>query len=108
MQTIDRRELQQKMRENPRLPVVEVLQPPEFEKYHLPNAINVPLGKDFDDRIQRAVPDKSTPVVVYCADLECDASPTAAKKMERLGYERVFDYADGKADWKENVSASAS
>ncbi len=105
MKTIDRRDLQEKMRENPRMPIVEVLPPEDYEEYHLPNAINVPLGDDFADRIRRAVPDKEAPVVVYCADASCDASPKAAEKMEELGYEHVLDYEDGKADWRENVSA---
>jgi rhodanese-related sulfurtransferase len=41
---------------------------------------------------------------VYCSDENCSASPTAAKKLERLGYRRVRDYEKGKADWMQSGS----
>lgn len=71
-----------------------------FAKFHLPGAINVPLGDDFEERIQKAVPHRDREVVVYCYDDDCDASPKAAKKMEKLGYTKVLDYEGGKMDWK--------
>lgn len=81
--------------------VIEVLGEEYFEKFHLPGAKNVPLGETFDERIQETVPDKSQPVVVYCLDEECEASPKAARRMEELGYQKVFDYDAGKMEWKE-------
>jgi rhodanese-related sulfurtransferase len=81
--------------------VVEVLSPEKYREYHLPGAINVPLGNDFDQRIQDAIPDKSAPVIVYCYDADCDASPKAARRMAKLGYQTVYDYEAGKVDWKE-------
>jgi hypothetical protein len=38
---------------------------------------------------------------VYCYDTDCDASPKAARRMEDLGYQTVYDYEAGKVDWKE-------
>lgn len=81
--------------------VVEVLDETQFDKFHLPGAINVPVSGDFEEDIQEAVPDRTAPVVVYCKDEDCDASPQAAQRMEDLGYERVYDYEGGKMDWKE-------
>lgn len=80
--------------------LVEVLDESQYADFHLPGAINVPLGGDFGEAIERAVPDKSRPVIVYCWDSDCTASPTAAKRMRQMGYEQVYDYAAGKADWK--------
>jgi rhodanese-related sulfurtransferase len=81
--------------------LVEVLGPEKYDEFHLPGAINVPIGEDFEDRIQKAVPDKSEPVIVYCHDEDCDASPKAARRMDALGYQRVYDYEAGKVDWKQ-------
>lgn len=81
--------------------LVEVLSAEKYNDYHLPGAINVPLGDQFDQRIQAAIPDKSVPVIVYCYDAECDASPKAAQRMDELGYRTVYDYEAGKVDWKE-------
>jgi rhodanese-related sulfurtransferase len=48
---------------------------------------------------QRLPKDKD--IIVYCASFECHASPTAARKLEQLGYTRVIDYEGGLQDWKE-------
>ena len=99
MKTIDRNQLKQKLESNG-VALVEVLAPDAYREFHLPHAINVPLGEQFETDIQQAVPDKTQPVVVYCQDEQCNASPKAAKKMEDLGYKNVFDYEAGKVDWK--------
>lgn len=99
MKTIDRKQLQQKLESNG-VALVEVLAPDAFREFHLPHAINVPLGENFERNIERAVPNKNQPVVVYCQSEQCDASPKAAKKLDELGYTNVFDYKAGKTDWK--------
>jgi rhodanese-related sulfurtransferase len=99
MTEIDRQQLQRMIDEGA-VTVVEVLSKDQYADFHLPGAINVPLGGDFMEAIQAAVPDKHVPVVVYCWDEDCDASPKAAKRMEQLGYDRVYDYVAGKADWR--------
>lgn len=100
MKAIERDELKQMIDSDLDVKVVEVLGPESYDQFHLPGAINVPVGKDFEERIQQAVPDKSKPVVVYCKDTDCEASPSAAHAMDRLGYEEVYDYEAGKEDWK--------
>ena len=100
MNSIDREQLQ-KMIDEGAVTVVEVLNPENFKTFHLPGAKNAPLSENFEENIQSAVPDKHQPVVVYCMDKECNASPEAAKRMESCGYDRVYDYEAGKIDWKD-------
>lgn len=100
MRTIVRNELSEKLNDGG-VTLVEVLDPKYFRKFHLPGAVNVPLDEDFDENIQKTVPDKKSPVVVYCADTECEASSKAGKRMDELGYKEVLDYEGGKMDWKE-------
>ena len=100
MAEVDRDQLKRMMDEDV-VTLVEVLDEKHFEEFHLPGALNVPLSGDFEQDIEATVPDKSTPVVVYCLDEDCDASPEAAHRMEEIGYERVYDYTGGKTDWKE-------
>lgn len=100
MKTIDRNQLKQKLESNG-VALVEVLAPEAYREFHLPNAINVPIGERFEEDIQQAVPEKTQSVVVYCMDEQCNASSKAAKKMEELGYTNVVDYEGGKVDWKE-------
>ena len=46
--------------------LVDVLKPEEYEKEHLPGAVNIPLKKL--DREATEVLDRSRPVIVYCWD----------------------------------------
>ena len=102
MQTIDRAELHRWMDEGRDFALVDVLATEAFRNFHLPQAINVPVDqKGFGAAIERAVPAKDRPVVVYCHDKACHASSTAARRMEEAGYQQVYDYEAGKMDWKE-------
>ncbi|MFW5856248.1 MAG: rhodanese-like domain-containing protein [Planctomycetota bacterium] len=101
MQTISTNDLNKKLENNENIHLIDVLQPDAFREGHLPGAENVPIGMDFEERIQQAVPDKSEEVVLYCASTDCPASEKAYQKMERLGYENIYDYEEGKAGWKE-------
>jgi len=61
---IDRDELHRLVAAGAQL--VDVLKPEEYEKEHLPGAINIPLKKL--DREATEVLDRSRPVIVYCWD----------------------------------------
>lgn len=100
MHTIDRETLKQWLDEKRDITLVEVLSPERFEEFHLPGAINVPLDANFEAHMQEHFPDRFQPIVVYCYDHECSASPKAAEAMDRLGYEKIYDYEAGKVDWK--------
>ena len=102
MQTISRDVLEKKLTIPKPVALIDVLPRSSYESYHLPSAINVPLDDDhFEERIREAVPDKNIPVVVYCKDAECKASPKAASRIEALGYRHVYDYEAGKEDWRQ-------
>ena len=103
METISREQALEmvKDQELKHVTVVEALGPEDYAKFHLPGAKNVPFDDQFDQNIQKAAPNKSQPVLVYCMDSECKASPRAAQRMDELGYSRVYDYEAGKVDWKQ-------
>lgn len=59
---------------------------------------NIPRGW-LEFRVPEAVPDKDTPIVVYCGvNLR---SPLAARTLSGMGYTQVSNYADGFFTWKE-------
>ena len=99
-ETISRRQLEALLERDPEVALVEVLGPDEYRAWHLPGAIDVPVGASFDEDIQRAVPDRDRTVVVYCRDEACHASAAAARAMRRLGYREVYDDAGGEEDWR--------
>ncbi len=101
MQNISKDELKDKLKHGDRFHLVEVLSPDAYEKDHIPTAINIPLNDEFADSVQHAIPDKNGEIVVYCQNEQCDASPKAARKLEELGYTRVFDFEGGKDEWRQ-------
>jgi rhodanese-related sulfurtransferase len=92
---IDREELHRLLGEGAQL--VEVLPAEEYGEAHLPGAISIPLGELAPATAARL--DPSRPVVTYCYDTQCDMSPRAAWRLESMGFESVYHYAPGKADW---------
>jgi molybdopterin/thiamine biosynthesis adenylyltransferase/rhodanese-related sulfurtransferase len=79
--------------------VVDVREQNEWDEGHIPGAVHVPRG-NLESRIESTVPDRSVPVVVYCAS--GNRSAFAAKTLEELGYENVVSLAGGFTDWKRN------
>ncbi|MFO8099043.1 MAG: rhodanese-like domain-containing protein [Salinibacter sp.] len=68
------------------------------EAKHIPGSVNVPV--DDIERVKTLAPNTNAPIVVYCANADCDASPTAARHLEAMGYTNVVDFEDGYAGWR--------
>ena len=97
MQEIKIDELKKKL-DNDEVILIEVLDPGSYEKEHIRSAINIPLKEIGAEAKKRF--SKDDPIVVYCSDYECTASPAAAKKLENLGFTNVYHYGGGKKEWK--------
>ncbi len=78
---------------------LDVREPDEWKEGHIPGAVHVARG-NLESRVEALAPDKSRPVVVYCAGGA--RSAFAAKSLGELGYEHVTSLAGGFADWKRN------
>jgi sulfur-carrier protein adenylyltransferase/sulfurtransferase len=78
---------------------VDVRERDEWEEGHIPGAVHIPRGS-LEGRIEKAVPDRSQAIVVYCAG--GSRSAFAARTLEELGYENVTSLAGGFTDWKRN------
>ncbi len=101
MHTIDRQQVESMLAERPDVALLEALPEESFREFHVPGAINVPVNDyRFERKVMEAVPYKDTPIIVYCLDASCDASPRAAEHLEALGYREVYTYRAGKTDWK--------
>ena len=67
--------------------LIDVRQPDEYEKGHIPGARNVPLQKLRDFSLE--VTDKDTPIYVYC--LSGARSARAVRALRGVGYSDVTD-----------------
>jgi molybdopterin/thiamine biosynthesis adenylyltransferase/rhodanese-related sulfurtransferase len=78
---------------------LDVREAVEWDEGHVPGAVHIPRGS-LESRVEGLLPDRSRPLVVYCAG--GNRSAFAAKSLEELGYEDVVSLAGGFADWKRN------
>ncbi len=76
--------------------LVDVRESDEFSAGKLPGAVSVPRGF-LELRIEEKVPDRATPVVVYCAG--GTRSALAAKTLQDMGYTQVASMAGGYNRW---------
>src|SRR5215813_804165 len=80
-----------------RAQLVEVLPATEYKREHLPHAVNVPLHTLTAASTKFLRKDQA--VIVYCWDFQCDLSARAAWRLESMGFQEVYRYTPGKADW---------
>lgn len=99
---IDAQDVKKMIEGDERVVIVDALPPKSFSLRHIPGAVNVPAGADnVDDLIEQRLPeDKSVPIVCYCSDPECEASPALAHMLEEHhGYTHVYEFPGGLKGW---------
>ncbi|HZR14655.1 MAG TPA: rhodanese-like domain-containing protein [Acidimicrobiia bacterium] len=100
MRAITRDALRARIENGDDIVVVEALPASYWEEGHLPGAGNLPHDAD-DATIASVLPDRDATVVVYCANTACQNSTVLARRLDALGYTRVYEYGEGKQDWVE-------
>jgi rhodanese-related sulfurtransferase len=88
--------------------VIDVREPQEFEKGHLPQAVNIPRGV-LELRADPASPsadpglssEPSSRVIVYCTKGPGARSLLAAQTLAAMGYENVEVLGGGLVAWEE-------
>lgn len=88
--------------------LIDVREPGEFSKGHLPGAVNLPRGV-LEFQIEAhpalaceaspALADRQRPIVVYC--LSGGRSALAADSLQRLGFQNVQSLTGGITAWHE-------
>lgn len=98
---IDAEQLAALLQNRPETVVVDVRTPAELTLLggHIDHAhfLNIARGW-LEFQIETFVPDKTTPIVVYCGVNQ--RSPLAADTLMRMGYREVYNLADGYFRWR--------
>lgn len=100
VETITTEELEEMRQNGEEFVLLDVLGEDHFEDGHIPGAVNIPLDRLAHEALDSF--EKDQRIVVYCKDTDCQASPKAAEKLEKLGFENVLDYEVGLEGWKES------
>jgi len=77
--------------------LIDVREPDEHAQGMIPGTLHIPRGF-LELRIERNVPDRDAPVVIYCAS--GTRSVLAARSLGELGYTNVSSLAGGFTGWK--------
>ncbi|MGH7811067.1 MAG: molybdopterin-synthase adenylyltransferase MoeB [Candidatus Binatia bacterium] len=86
------------LKNNGKSPVMlDVRESDEWRQGHLDGAIPLPRGF-LEIKVETTIPDKSTPIIAYCAGGV--RSLLAAKAMKEMGYQNVSSMSGGYAAWK--------
>jgi len=96
---LDTAGLQAQLKAQPQTVVIDVRTPAELNTsgyIDAPRFFNIARGL-LEFQIGFAVPDKATPIVVYCGVSQ--RSPLAADTLIKLGYQNVKNYRDGFNSW---------
>ncbi len=77
--------------------IIDVREKDEWVQGHIPGATWLSRGV-LETKIEDVVPDRATPIVLYCAG--GNRSALAARSLEQLGYTTVESMAGGFTAWK--------
>ncbi|HEY1268348.1 MAG TPA: molybdopterin-synthase adenylyltransferase MoeB [Candidatus Binatia bacterium] len=77
--------------------LLDVREKDEYREGHLEGAVSLPRGF-LEIKVETTVPEKSTPVIAYCAG--GTRSLLAAKALKEMGYQNVVSMAGGYGAWK--------
>ncbi len=92
------RETKKRLDSGEKLILVDTREDAEWARGHIPGAIH--LGRGIIERdIEKTVPDKSTPIVLYCGG--GFRSALAADNLQKMGYNNVISMDGGWRGWTE-------
>jgi rhodanese-related sulfurtransferase len=76
--------------------VINVLGAEQYKDAHIKGSINVPF-----DQVEAYAKklDKKREIVFYCANYMCSASGASAEMLKKMGFENVWAYEGGTAEW---------
>jgi len=81
----------------PALVVINVLEKDLYNDCHIQGSIQVPFEK-LEQYVQRNL-HKESDIVLYCSNYMCAASGQGCKKLKKLGFDKVYAYEGGTAEW---------
>jgi rhodanese-related sulfurtransferase len=95
VEVIDREGLRAKIAAGRPFQLVMVASDFGFRAKHIPGSVHVNgRGADLSGLA------KDDDIVVYCSNVDCNASKAMIKKLVELGYQRVSHYPGGLIDWE--------
>jgi rhodanese-related sulfurtransferase len=99
--TIEAAQIVDLIGKTPNLIIIDARIPEEYKEASIQGAVNIVNTDVTPATMAKAVPSKSTPVLIYCNGLKCGRAADAVTKAVSFGYTDIYYYALGMTEWKE-------
>jgi len=76
--------------------VINLLDKPLYDDCHIAGSVQVSYT-DLESYAKNL--SRETPIVVYCSNYQCTASGQGYKILKKMGFEHVWAYEGGMAEW---------
>src|SRR5579885_191130 len=97
---ISPKDASEKIKKDPKVTLIDVREPEEWDGGIVPNALTIPRGL-LELQIEDDVPDRDREIIVYCAGGV--RSALATKALHHMGYQTVISMSGGFNGWKNNA-----
>lgn len=80
---------------------IDARDPEEYEKGHIPNALNLPAEQfgEYFMQIGDSLPREDLPLIVYCQGDPCDQSHEVLEHLKDLEFKNLLLYTGGWNEW---------
>ena len=100
-------DLEEDLKQNPEILLVDINEPKEYEQAHIPGSINVPRGilesacdYDYDETVPELAGGRDRDIVVICRS--GNRSALAALTMQQMGFSSVRSLKTGLRGWNDD------
>ena len=98
IEVIDTETLKHWLEEQKEMILVDARAERYFDGNMLPGAIYLPSNSSQEEILQK-LPQKNIPLIVYCGGIDCPASTTLGTRLREMGYQEIYEYAEGIPAW---------
>ncbi len=93
------KELNDKIKQNSDLIVINVLTRNTYEDCRIKNSMNISF-----EELQKHVEkwNKNKEIVLYCSDFDCNLDKNVFEFLDKKGFKNLFGYEGGMTEWRKN------
>ncbi|MBI3511348.1 MAG: rhodanese-like domain-containing protein [Bacteroidetes bacterium] len=96
MNSINARELKQRIDSGEDLRLVNAMEENKFRARHIPGSLNLFTKEGIENTLK-----KNDRIIVYCTDFSCNKSILLYHLLDAMGYEYIFRFAGGLVEWED-------
>jgi rhodanese-related sulfurtransferase len=97
--TVMASEVMQMRSELTSLVIIDTRRPQDFQKGHIPGAVNVSTPRLSQEKLDEIIPMSTTNVIFYCQNAGCIRAAEGVKLALEGGFSNVHFYYGGYDDW---------